>query len=70
VADDGLFGLDERFLPGSLQEAVEHGEVFRRRWVVETILDLVGYRPERDLTRMLLVEPAYGAEAFLGSLRG
>jgi len=33
------FGLDSLALPESLQEAVQHGEVFTRRWVVEMILD-------------------------------
>ncbi|WP_328708492.1 Eco57I restriction-modification methylase domain-containing protein [Microbispora hainanensis] len=46
-------------------EAVEHGEVFTRRWVVEMILDLVDYRSDRDLAAMRLVEPACGAGAFL-----
>lgn len=43
-----------------------HGEVFTRQWVVEMILDLVDYRPDRDLTFLRLVEPACGAGAFLG----
>ncbi|MEU8175371.1 N-6 DNA methylase [Microbispora hainanensis] len=47
-------------------EAVEHGEVFTRRWVVEMILDLADYRPDRDLSALRLVEPACGAGAFLG----
>ncbi|WP_211592319.1 Eco57I restriction-modification methylase domain-containing protein [Microbispora sp. H10836] len=47
-------------------EAVEHGEVFTRRWIVEMILDLVDYRPDRDLSALRLVEPACGAGAFLG----
>lgn len=44
---------------------VEYGEVFTRRWVVETILDLVGYSPETDLTRLTLIEPSVGSGAFL-----
>ncbi|MFI6453889.1 Eco57I restriction-modification methylase domain-containing protein [Streptosporangium amethystogenes] len=47
-------------------EAVEHGEVFTRKWVVEMILDLVGYRPDQDLALLRLVEPACGSGAFLG----
>ena len=43
----------------------EHGEVFTRRWVVEFILDLVGYRPEADLGAGTIVEPACGYGAFL-----
>lgn len=43
----------------------DHGEVFTRRWVVEMILDLVGYTPDRDLGAMVLVEPSCGTGAFL-----
>lgn len=46
-------------------ERVEYGEIFTRRWVVETILDLVGYTADRDLTTMRLVEPSIGSGAFL-----
>lgn len=44
---------------------IEYGEVFTRRWVVETMLDLVGYTPDRDLTRMRLIEPSIGSGAFI-----
>ncbi|MYA83219.1 MAG: N-6 DNA methylase [Acidimicrobiales bacterium] len=43
----------------------EHGEVFTRRWVVDLILDLVGYRPEEDLGAATVVEPSCGCGAFL-----
>lgn len=46
----------------------EHGEVFTRKWVVELILDLVGYTIERDLAGFVAVEPACGTGAFLGPL--
>ncbi|MBU1225991.1 MAG: N-6 DNA methylase [Actinobacteria bacterium] len=42
-----------------------HGEVFTRRWIVEFILDLVGYRAEEDLASLTVVEPACGSGAFL-----
>ena len=42
-----------------------HGEVFTRPWVVELILDLVGYRSDADLGAAVMVEPACGAGAFL-----
>ena len=42
-----------------------HGEVFTRRWVVELILDLAGYRAVEDLGASVIVEPACGAGAFL-----
>lgn len=40
------------------------GEVFTRRWVVESMLDLVGYTPDRDLTKLVAVEPSVGSGAF------
>jgi hypothetical protein len=43
----------------------DYGEVFTRRWVVELILDLVGYKQEHDLGGALLVEPSCGTGAFL-----
>lgn len=46
----------------------EHGEVFTRKWIVELILDLVGYTVERDLASLVAVEPACGIGAFLGPL--
>ncbi|XQE81050.1 Eco57I restriction-modification methylase domain-containing protein [Streptomyces microflavus] len=45
-------------------DEIEYGEVFTRRWVVETILDLVGYTPNKDLTQMRVVEPSLGSGAF------
>lgn len=44
----------------------DYGEVFTRRWVVELILDLVGYTPDRDLRSHVLVKPSCGTGAFLG----
>ncbi len=46
--------------PGS-----DYGEVFTRRWVVELILDLVGYTADRDLAAQVVVEPSCGTGAFL-----
>lgn len=43
-----------------------YGEIFTRRWVVDTILDAVGYVPETDLSRVRLCEPSCGSGAFLG----
>lgn len=45
-------------------DEVEYGEVFTRRWVVEAILDLVGYTTDRDLSQLRLVEPSTGSGAF------
>lgn len=54
-----------RDLPDLPVEAVEHGEVFTRRWVVDLILDLLGYTADKDLCEVRLVEPACGAGSFL-----
>lgn len=43
----------------------DYGEVFTRRWVVDLILDLVGYIPEKDLGSLVLIEPSCGTGAFL-----
>lgn len=64
----GLFELDVLPLPDSLQSAIEYGEVFTRRWIVELILDWVGYTPDKDLARAVIVEPACGVGAFIGPI--
>lgn len=46
-------------------DEVEYGEVFTRRWVVETILDLVGYTADADISCKTLIEPSVGSGAFL-----
>lgn len=46
----------------------QYGAVFTRRWVVDLILDLVGYTADRDLAVMVAVEPACGTGAFLGPM--
>jgi adenine-specific DNA-methyltransferase len=46
--------------PGS-----DYGEVFTRRWIVELILDLVGYTEDQNLAVRRLVEPSCGMGAFL-----
>lgn len=70
MASSALLRLDSLVLPETMQDAIEHGEVFTRRWVVDLILDLVGYVPDRDLADTLIVEPACGAGAFLGPIAG
>lgn len=58
-------------LPGIAETLVttndqaEYGAVFTRRWIVETILDLVGYTVDRDLASLTLLEPSAGSGAFL-----
>lgn len=43
----------------------ERGAVFTRTEVVAAILDLCGYRSDRPLYRMRLLEPSFGAGDFL-----
>src|SRR5690242_12866693 len=43
----------------------DYGEVFTRRWVVDLILDLVGYTADLDLGAKTLIEPSCGTGAFL-----
>jgi adenine-specific DNA-methyltransferase len=50
--------------PGQRSESA-HGEVFTRKWVVELILDLVGYTQDRDLARFQALEPSCGTGAFV-----
>jgi adenine-specific DNA-methyltransferase len=51
-----------------LDEEHDYGAVFTRRWVVELILDLVGYTSDRDLAALRAIEPACGTGAFLGPM--
>jgi hypothetical protein len=55
-------------LVASAEEGHDYGAVFTRRWVVELILDLVGYLPTADLAAQRAIEPACGAGAFLGPM--
>lgn len=59
-----LLPIDDQ-LGHARAEQSNHGEVFTRRWVVEFILDLVGYRPGEDLSSRTIVEPSCGSGAFL-----
>lgn len=43
----------------------EFGAVFTKRWVVDLILDLVGYTADRDLAAATAIEPACGGGSFL-----
>jgi hypothetical protein len=44
------------------------GAVFTRRWVVDLLLDLAGYRPDANLADAVAIEPAAGDGAFLGPM--
>jgi adenine-specific DNA-methyltransferase len=52
----------------ALGEEHNYGAVFTRRWIVELILDLVGYTSDRDLSIQRAIEPACGSGAFLGPM--
>ncbi len=55
-------------LPELAQPAVPaeiRGVVYTRRWVVELLLDLAGYRSENNLSDAVAVEPSAGDGAFL-----
>lgn len=54
--------------PTETMDVSTYGEVFTRRWVVELILDLCGYTPDRDLASLRIIEPACGSGAFLGPI--
>ncbi|MCY3790288.1 MAG: Eco57I restriction-modification methylase domain-containing protein [Gemmatimonadetes bacterium] len=54
-----------RFPSGTAGQHAGRGEVFTRRWVVDLILDLAGYRAVDDLGASVIVEPACGVGAFL-----
>jgi hypothetical protein len=47
---------------------MEKGVVYTKPWVVDLILDFVGYRPTADLASLQAVEPAAGEGAFLGPM--
>jgi hypothetical protein len=50
-------------LPSKAREA--KGVVYTKPWVVDLILDLVGYRADADLATLVAVEPSAGEGAFL-----
>src|SRR5690606_18765339 len=44
------------------------GVVYTKPWMVALILDLAGYTADRDLARMVAVEPSAGDGAFLAEM--
>ncbi|MBL8237207.1 MAG: Eco57I restriction-modification methylase domain-containing protein [Bryobacterales bacterium] len=42
--------------------------MFTRRWVVDLVLDLAGYTPDKNLSTLVAVEPSAGEGAFLGPM--
>lgn len=59
-------------VPGSAAIAIppreKRGVVYTKHWVVELILDLVGYTSDADLGSMLAIEPAAGDGSFLTTM--
>lgn len=51
--------------PPPSEAQANYGEVFTRPWIVDLILDLVGFVESKDLYALRLVEPACGSGAFL-----
>jgi hypothetical protein len=45
------------------------GVVYTKPWVVDLILDLVGYRAEEDLAGVVALERAAGEGAYSGATR-
>lgn len=44
------------------------GIVYTKRWVVDLLLNLADYCPEKDLSKTLAIEPAAGDGSFLGPM--
>lgn len=70
VSEPSLIDFDhaDSLAASLLEEVGEYGAVFTRRWVVELILDLVGYTEKHDLAMARAIEPACGSGAFLGPM--
>ena len=61
-----VLGLEAQQTPSRAPDPDgQHGEVFTRRWVVDLILDAVGYRSNLDLGSQTIVEPSCGCGAFM-----
>lgn len=52
---DAVYGAEEK----------ARGAIFTRQSVVDFMLDLIGYLPERDLSKMRLLEPSFGGGRFV-----
>lgn len=61
--------MSQSFLPLSYPRSAipreTKGVVYTKPWVVELLLDLAGYLPEKNLVDALAIEPAAGEGAFL-----
>jgi hypothetical protein len=55
-------------LETTLTTAREAGVVYTKPWVVELVLDLAGYVPDRRLAELVALEPSAGDGAFLSAM--
>jgi adenine-specific DNA-methyltransferase len=55
-------------LETTLPPSREAGVVYTKPWVVELVLDLAGYMPERRLAELVALEPSAGDGAFLSAM--
>jgi hypothetical protein len=46
----------------------EAGVIYTKPWMVELVLDLAGYVPERRLAELVALEPSAGDGAFLSEM--
>jgi hypothetical protein len=51
-----------------LSPAREAGVVYTKPWMVELVLDLAGYLPEKRLAELVVLEPSAGDGAFLSAM--
>ena len=58
-----MISLDSTLFP-----AREAGVVYTKPWMVELVLDLAGYLPEKRLAEMVALEPSAGDGAFLSAM--
>ena len=55
-------------LGSTLSPAREVGVVYTKPWMVELVLDLAGYLPEKRLAELVALEPSAGDGAFLSAM--
>jgi hypothetical protein len=55
-------------LGSTLSPSREAGVVYTKPWMVELVLDLAGYLPEKRLAELVALEPSAGDGAFLSAM--
>ena len=55
-------------LGSTVTAAREAGVVYTKPWMVELVLDLAGYLPERRLAELVALDPSAGDGAFLSAM--